>query len=486
MSVANKTWPKNIKVDKRIVKILSESTYENLPNALKEIIINSYDADATRVDIRIDLSNEHIVVEDNGTGMNEEEFSFYLRIAGRKREKMHKTRSGRMIIAQFGVGFLSSFPFFKNYYIESKKANSEEVVFAEVPCYRYFAGGKLLDVSEIDIHGGTKRIIDSTERQYTKITLSGFTKLSKAFFYPKYSYKTRRYSVQSYTSMEKLRWRLSEDLPIQYEKPKEKTNISNIFRYYSPNLPFSVWLNEKEIRRKVYGKIFLDSSMEDAEEIGSIRFKYFIATNKVSVHPYEARYLKMRNLNVGVGERETFGLGTEVGGARSRLHWLTGEVHVLEGLNEQISVSRSGFNYSEDYEKLKEFFIRKLAHFSNKLEKESEFIRFIKQDVSGKQIKNLKMLEDLGSKIIKYHENREIEVSVDKWATLNSEYPAAKLENQRLILNKAYPLFRGTKYTDVFIKIHYILLSNVENGTLSRDTYLSLLKDIMEIYRDYL
>ncbi|MBA3283721.1 MAG: ATP-binding protein [Nitrosopumilus sp.] len=67
-------WPKSISVDKRIVRILSESTYENFPRALKELITNSYDADARNVKVTIDIKNETLIVEDDGKGMNEHDF----------------------------------------------------------------------------------------------------------------------------------------------------------------------------------------------------------------------------------------------------------------------------------------------------------------------------------------------------------------------------------------------------------------------------
>src|SRR5258707_10868577 len=107
-------WPKRISVDKRIVKILSESTYENFPTALKEIITNSYDADASLINIKINLNKGIVTIEDNGKGMSVEEFDFFLRIAGVKREReKNTTPSGRYVLGKFGVGFLSIFPYFK-------------------------------------------------------------------------------------------------------------------------------------------------------------------------------------------------------------------------------------------------------------------------------------------------------------------------------------------------------------------------------------
>src|SRR5258708_6775613 len=147
-------WPKNITVDKRIVKILSESTYENFPTALKEIVTNSYDADASEVHISIDLKNEIVTIEDNGKGMSEEEFDFFLRIAGMKREReKNTTASGRFAVGKFGVGFLSIFPYFKNYDIESTKKGLDKILISNIPCYKYFSSGQLLEVSEIPING---------------------------------------------------------------------------------------------------------------------------------------------------------------------------------------------------------------------------------------------------------------------------------------------------------------------------------------------
>jgi HSP90 family molecular chaperone len=114
-------WPKKITVDSKIVTILSGATYDNFPKALKEIITNSYDADASEVRITIDERGETITVEDNGWGLSESDFDFYLRIAGKSRTSRELTISGRKRIGQFGVGFLAVFPFCRNYNIESKK-----------------------------------------------------------------------------------------------------------------------------------------------------------------------------------------------------------------------------------------------------------------------------------------------------------------------------------------------------------------------------
>ena len=75
-------WPKRIRVQRRIVNLLSRSLYSDFPRAIREMVSNCYDADATVVKIDIDLRNKEITVEDNGNGMSGEQFDKYLRIAG--------------------------------------------------------------------------------------------------------------------------------------------------------------------------------------------------------------------------------------------------------------------------------------------------------------------------------------------------------------------------------------------------------------------
>jgi hypothetical protein len=517
-------WPKTITVDKRIVGILSVSTYKNFPRALKEIITNSYDADATQVTIDIDVDDEKIVIEDNGKGMNSEDFGFYLRIAGKDRKKnKSETELGRKIIGQFGVGFLSVFPFFKNYRIESSKAGSEKVLFAEIPLAKYFdLSTGSLDVGSVNINGGERMDVSKKAKSYTKIVLNGFNELTKSFF--KTDVKRNKFEVDTYPGIEKLKWILEDDLPLTFKDSK----FNDIFKY-SESPEFNVYFNNEKLYRGVYGNEILDTHEGEYKEIGSIKFKYFISTPRKSVFPHNGKYIKIRNLNVGVGdERDDF--SERRGGSRSRLHWLTGELHIIEGMNDLIKVSREGFNYSPDYESLKDFFNSRLQYFSNRLQDESDLKKEINQTGKDFRVKNINLLnpETLKKKVEKFEsegfeirknyqadksnsgviisdEKKEIIidddlssfekhiviednrylVKSDSWDYEQEFFPACKLENNAIIINSKYPLFRGLKYTDVFVKMHLILLMNYNDRLLNDNTYQKLTKDILIYYSDY-
>lgn len=56
-----------------VLNHLGINLYSNIPAVLSEIVANSWDADATRVDITI--SDDEIVIKDDGCGMSAEDIN---------------------------------------------------------------------------------------------------------------------------------------------------------------------------------------------------------------------------------------------------------------------------------------------------------------------------------------------------------------------------------------------------------------------------
>ncbi len=76
----------HLKVDKKIVELLSKQTYQkSFSAAIRELVSNSYDADALSVNITYDKAFTYIEIIDDGNGMTRSEFEKYLTIAGTKR-----------------------------------------------------------------------------------------------------------------------------------------------------------------------------------------------------------------------------------------------------------------------------------------------------------------------------------------------------------------------------------------------------------------
>lgn len=512
-------WPKKIQVDKRIVEILSGSTYENFPKAIKEVITNSYDADATNVYVLIDIPNEVIEIIDNGLGMNESDFDFYLRIAGKSRQKKLKTSRGRQRIGKFGVGFLAVFPFFRHYSLESTKAGLTEITFANILCSKFFDEGmELKDVNEIPIDGGKKEKPNSQKfSQYTKVTLSGFTNATKAFFNEAYNQSGKRKTILNKEPLERFRWELSEDLPLVYESSVINFNISE-----SDDL-FQVFVNKIEIFRNIYAKNILETNTGEFHQIGGIKFKYFLASDNEAISPVEGRYLKLRNHNVGVGNRETFGIGLE-GRLYSKLAHLTGEINVIDGLNHLIKVSRDSFNYSPDFEEFKNFFRSKLREWSTRLEESNNIVKakesfenrkmllnidnlepeFLNKTEKLKSIPhnffekeripldaNLKLLQTIPhtpiAKTLKILELGENEFAIKKsnWNFEESNFPAIRIEDSVIHVNDNYPLFSIDKHFDVFFKFHFIYAKLVNEGVISEEQHKEIILKTLQTFKSY-
>lgn len=96
-----------VKVASRIIDYLSSGLYETPAACLKELVNNAYDADATRVDIHVLPDLDQVLITDDGTGMNREEFEnhFGLIADSSKRSDSQYTAMGRPKIGRIGIRF---------------------------------------------------------------------------------------------------------------------------------------------------------------------------------------------------------------------------------------------------------------------------------------------------------------------------------------------------------------------------------------------
>lgn len=519
-------WPKKITVDKRIVRILSGSTYANFPTAIREIINNSYDADAINVSVNIDIKKEIITIQDDGKGMNESDFSFYLRIAGKTRKKDTLfTKANRRIIGQFGVGFLSALPFCEKYLIETSKKGSEEIVHATITSSEYLKDDlTAIDVEEIPILGGIHRVPARLNDHFTRIRLVGFSKLTRSFFRREYAPKNKKNTIYNLNPLDLFRWELCEYLPLDYIGNHPLSNKLNSLFKSSALIPFNVKFNGEKLHRHIHADNIIEISNSE-ERIGDIVFKYAILTNYDPIDPTEARHLMFRNLNVGVGERTALGLGLQ-GKVYGKLAHLTGEVNVIEGLNDLISVSRDKFNYSPDYEKLKDFLSQRLSTRANELDTFNRIEKTVLEFEDKTKVSNIDSLklervhQEIASLISKGFEvtrvtslpdqalakmdrvNKELilskdferhtkvirllernyKLNVEKWDYSNSDLPAIRIEKDTTIINEDYPLFQNNHQFDTFLKLHILLLEYYLDGNINRKFYSKINSDLLKIF----
>ena len=107
----NEASPLVLTFDPQTVDHLGAKMYSHLPNALAELIANAYDADATKVMIKIE-PNGSISITDNGHGMSRDDIrDKYLHIGRNRRlEDSVTTESGlRAVSGKKGLGKLALF-----------------------------------------------------------------------------------------------------------------------------------------------------------------------------------------------------------------------------------------------------------------------------------------------------------------------------------------------------------------------------------------
>lgn len=520
--MARESWVKYLTVDKRIVRLLSASTYENFPGAIREIVSNGYDADATEVNITIDRKRDFIEVRDNGNGMTPDEFGFFLRIAGQKRDRRRISPIfSRKQVGQFGIGFLAIFPFGKVIEIESTALRSKITFKARIPAEKYISEGKTIDVGDIQIPG--YEIVDEKyyDQHGTTIHISGLTEMVNRFFSTGNKVKARRDSILAYDPLERLGWLLQEDLPIDY-------SLKSPYREAFQDLGtagIKVRLNDKDLVRNSPGTDILENSSWEHE---GIKCRYVIATNWKKIIPEEAQHFKQRLRNIGIGKRTSFSLGL-AGRAYSRLAWLTGEIYILEGFDDLLTIDRSRFVEGPEYDRFAEHFRQRLAFHANRVEDIAEAERDIKRqltdarsaEVGSKreivlqkvgQLKNrgfdviVKSVNDvpndaspvkidLHKKVIQLVEDhpefsdsvvvgtKKIPVLYAEWDYLES--PPVKRDSQgSIVINKKYPLFTSLRYGEVFKKILITAFLISEKTDTAEGFYKKLSRELTKEFEE--
>ncbi len=99
----------HMKVAAQIVQHLSKGIYSNPANCIKELINNSFDADAAKAIVRAKPEFDTFSITDDGEGMNYLDFDkkFLWISRSDKRDAGLFTKTGRPIIGKIGIGFIA-------------------------------------------------------------------------------------------------------------------------------------------------------------------------------------------------------------------------------------------------------------------------------------------------------------------------------------------------------------------------------------------
>src|SRR5436190_9987935 len=102
-----------VRLSYRIIELFSEGLYASPNKAIEELVANSFDAGAQRVQVLPSASlhdqNATIAVIDDGEGMGMDGLKQHWLIGVSNKRKLGKLPRGRQQIGQFGIGKLATY-----------------------------------------------------------------------------------------------------------------------------------------------------------------------------------------------------------------------------------------------------------------------------------------------------------------------------------------------------------------------------------------
>lgn len=142
----------------RLIKILGEQLIKDATVGIIELVKNSYDADATHVEILMSSLNTpdaKIIIRDNGTGMSLPTFTqkWMNPATGHKeeqKEKKERSKLGRLPLGEKGVGRFAAQQIGNHLKMFSKTIETEQILFVDIDWSKFEQRGEDLHKVTID------------------------------------------------------------------------------------------------------------------------------------------------------------------------------------------------------------------------------------------------------------------------------------------------------------------------------------------------
>jgi len=361
-----------------LIQILSQGTYTSFPRALKEFASNAFDADALRVDIKIDEDGNGITIRDNGVGMTLNDFGTAFASIARsgltgRGYKRGRTRRGRVKIGRFGIGTLAVVAICDRFSIRSTKDGSTEGFVARKDLAelreKYGRGENLSDLWKFDAEKWDTEKLDT---HFTEIRLEGLNNDIRAFLEKPGERKISEpfESISQLSGQDQLLWHLGVICPVPYEtgypiptkdlhRTRDAVLIDRARRLLRDR--FSVYLNANVVKRRVLLPQYKESAQKNRPEYAElmkrglgyevkcfrsaagspVRYEGYLVVQGKQLFPKELRGLIVRLRGVAVGDYKTIHLTGDA--ISTMLTNLSGEIWVEHGLDEALQFDRESF-----------------------------------------------------------------------------------------------------------------------------------------------
>ena len=454
-----------IVVASRIVDYLSSGLYESPAACLKELINNSFDADAKRVNVFVKPDADRIIIEDDGFGLNKDEFEKHFRRISEsyKREESNTTLSGRPKIGKIGIGFIAANEICDVMEIVSTKEGSTELLEVSIQFYLMrkdpeerrrnngamakadYEGVVTFDADEDShyTHIFLKQIRGEAQVIFAGAGTTEFSAGEKSLYGKSPSTMCKMLvekglkSWDNFDDYSKNLLKIGLNVPVAYHDewilPTLKSDVKDIERRAS-GLDFSLFIDGSEIRKPI---VFSPPEPEKTI-ITQFNFKgenvaakgYFYAQYS-TIRPQELQGVLIRIRNAAVGEYDPSFLGFSSSEGPLFQAWISGEIVADDRLEDAMNIDRRTLRESHPaYTELQQ-----AVH-----EHISELIKRVRNEIYGERSKaqQASKAQDIVQKISDVADKQIADVSPKAASAIKKSWSdtAREKPNQKQLLKK--------------------------------------------------
>ena len=392
-----------VRVASRIIYYLSSGLYATPGACLKELVNNSYDADATHVRLSVKPSAFTVTMEDDGTGLTPQQFeTHFKKIAdSRKRESTDTTETGRKKIGKIGIGFIAANELCDRMRIESSVAGSNELldVVVDFEAMRNEPADRRNDDGSIH-KGDYKGDVFGTDadRHFTRVTLFDLKDeardalirsvpegsqierdLRSLYGLAPGSVRDVLANMATWSDLDRYSQTMLQvalNVPVGYPERWLAANISSPaasvaeteqrFADRSSALGFRVTYDGTELRKPVVLKAQRESCIvrEIRHEGEHLSYSAYLFASHGTIAPKELQGVLIRVREAAIGEYSQDLLNFPQSRFSLLQRWVSGEIYASDELEEAMNIDRSTLRETHPaYAELRESFHQYLAEF---------------------------------------------------------------------------------------------------------------------------
>jgi len=427
----------SIKVHSQILNDLSSGIYSSPALCIKELVNNSFDADATRVTVRVIPDEDNILIMDDGVGMNAVEFDskFAWISKSDKRGESQNSKKGRPLIGKIGIGFIAVNEICEAMEIVSSKEN-EDVKFKATIDFKSITQPSKTEDAIIKAPYTLINTDEDKEAHYTLIRLVRIKSEAKPLLEAKayrdhLAQSTRNLKPEETNSLfRSMRELLShiqdtgiksldelnpyyrflielsaytpveyiDDGPIVGVKDKVIDSIKSEHHLYK----FLVDLDGIYLRKPIlfFGDEQSSGYLSFVDTIAvpnyeSIHIRGYFFAQKTVINPREFNGVSIRIRNIPIAQRFGFDvslLSYPINIDQIYRHWISGEVYVTKGLEDAMKIDRASFRETHpEYVAIQEWVHRYLKEkvfnqLTNLLYNSAKVKRWDKRDREAEEV----------------------------------------------------------------------------------------------------